>query len=191
MTYNAYVFAVLALLATPGPTNTLMGLAAARKGLRCTLQLLPAELAGYFTMIMPLTLLGTEMVSRWPAVAVLVKATAASWILYVAIKLWRVGGNIARDHEITIWRVYLTTMLNPKALILALVLLPSPTDQQFLPRLGVFGLLAIAVAFTWGGLGTLLGNRQKSGSRLLVIQRISSVWLAIISATLIAGIVHG
>ncbi|MER9020127.1 hypothetical protein [Mesorhizobium sp. M0195] len=191
MTYITYVFAVLALLATPGPTNTLMGLAGAQKGLRRTLQLLPAEIGGYLTTIMPLTLLGTEIVARWPAIAVLVKGASASWILYLAINLWGTEDGIARDDEVTIRRVYLATMLNPKALIVAIVLLPSPTDQHFLPKLGIFGLLAVTVALSWGGFGTLLGNRHKSEPRLLLIQRVSSVWLAIISATLIAGIVRG
>ncbi|MDK1493727.1 hypothetical protein QN219_27435 [Sinorhizobium sp. 7-81] len=189
MTYSAYVFAVLALLATPGPTNTLMGLAALRKGLRSTVELLPAELGGYLTTILPLTLLGAEIISKWPAVSVLVKAAAASWVLYLAAKLWTIGANVGRYDEITIRRVYFTTLLNPKALVFALVLLPPPTDERFLPKLGIFVLLAVSMAIAWGGLGALLGS-QKTQTRLLLIQRVSSVWLAIVATTLILGIIR-
>lgn len=54
----AFLSAVLALLATPGPTNTLMALAGAEGGVGRVARLLPAELAGHLTTILPLVWLG-------------------------------------------------------------------------------------------------------------------------------------
>ena len=42
-----FVFAILSLLCTPGPTNTLLTVGAAARGLRASLPLLIGELFGY------------------------------------------------------------------------------------------------------------------------------------------------
>jgi len=46
-----FAFAVIAILATPGPTNALLATAGAANGLRRSLPLVPAELAGYVIAI--------------------------------------------------------------------------------------------------------------------------------------------
>lgn len=46
-----FAFAVIAILATPGPTNALLATAGAANGLRRSLPLVPAELAGYLIAI--------------------------------------------------------------------------------------------------------------------------------------------
>jgi len=186
MTTATFLSAVLALLLAPGPTNTLMGLAGAQAGLRGVVRLLPAELFGYLTTILPLVYLGAELLGRWPAAAAL-KLAAALWVMVLAVKLWRRDGTGTRS-EVTAQKVYLTTMLNPKALIFGLVLLPAPEAPQFALQLGLFCSLVMAVALVWGTAGTLT---QAGGGdrRLLIIQRIASVWLAIVSVTLITGVI--
>ncbi len=47
MSLEELVLALLVLLLTPGPTNTLMALAGAERGWTRALRLIPAELAGY------------------------------------------------------------------------------------------------------------------------------------------------
>ncbi len=81
-------------------------------------------------------------------------------------------------------------MLNPKALIFGLVLLPVPDDPQFAPRLGLFCLMVMAVALVWGTAGKLTQQGGGDGRRLLILQRIASVWLAIVSVTLITGVIR-
>lgn len=123
MTYFAYLSAVLALLLAPGPTNTLMGIAGARGGLGASVRLLPAELAGYLTTILPLTWLGAELLARFPSASVTLKVVAA-------------------------------------------------------------------VAMLWGGFGRLTQAGDSSGRRLLLVQRAASVWLAIVSVTLMTGVLR-
>ena len=48
-----FVFAILALLLTPGPTNTLLTVGAAARGWRASLPLLFGELAGYLVVVVP------------------------------------------------------------------------------------------------------------------------------------------
>lgn len=190
MTYFAYLSAVLALLLAPGPTNTLMGIAGARGGLRATARLLPAELAGYLTTILPLAWLGAELLARFPSASVALKVAAAVWVMFLAVKLWRMPADAGEGSGVTTRRVYLTTMLNPKALIFGLVLLPVPADSQFLPRLAMFCVMVMAVAMLWGGFGRLTQAGDSGSRRLLLVQRLASIWLAIVSVTLITGVLR-
>jgi threonine/homoserine/homoserine lactone efflux protein len=190
MTTTTFISAVLALLLAPGPTNTLMGLAGAQRGLRGVARLLPAELFGYLTTILPLIYLGSEVLGRWPVAAVILKVAAALWVMFLAINLWGRNNVTGASSDVTARRVYLTTMLNPKALIFGLVLLPVPDDPQFAPRLGLFCLMVMAVALVWGTAGKLTQQGGGDGRRLLIIQRIASVWLAIVSVTLITGVIR-
>ena len=81
-------------------------------------------------------------------------------------------------------------MLNPKALIFGLVLLPAPADEAFLPKLLLFCLMVMGVSLVWGSAGTIAQGGQDGASRLQVIRRVASVWLAVVSITLIAGVLR-
>lgn len=190
MTYFAFLSAVLALLLAPGPTNTLMGIAGARGGLGASARLLPAELAGYLTAILPLTWLGAELLARFPSASVALKVVAAVWVMFLAVRLWCMPGDAQNGSGVTAGRVYLTTVLNPKALIFGLVLLPSPADSQFLPRLFAFCIMVMVVAMLWGGFGRLTQAGDGGNRRLLLVQRAASIWLAVVSVTLITGVLR-
>ncbi|MBY3026117.1 hypothetical protein [Rhizobium leguminosarum] len=188
MSNPAFISAVFILLLSPGPTNTLMGLASARNSFWRVLKLLPAELSGYLTTILPLTWLGGELISRWPETALVLKVAAAAWVMYLAAKLWMAGNDDIRHGSVTAQRIYVTTMLNPKALVFGLVLLPRPTAPDFLPKLIIFAALASIVAMIWGVIGRLTQIGAQSHSRLMILQRAASVWLAIVSCTVVAGL---
>lgn len=187
MTFPVFVSAILAILLAPGPTNTLMSVAGAQSGLRRVVRLLPAELLGYLTAILPLTYLGAELLGRYPDGAIALKVAAAAWVMFLAVKLWEQRGDAGGSSEVTARRVYVTTMLNPKALIFGLVLFPAPANPQYAPKLGLFILLVMAVAMAWGTAGTLTQIGGGGHRRLQTIQRLASIWLAVVSVTLLAG----
>ena len=66
--FVSFMIAVLVLLLTPGPTNTLIAIAAATNGRRSALLLIPAEVSGYFVSIGMLLLLVREMVAVFPTI---------------------------------------------------------------------------------------------------------------------------
>lgn len=66
MTPPELSLAVLALLLTPGPTNALMLLAGAERGLAGAARLSPVALAGHFLTVLPLAVAGaTALASVW------------------------------------------------------------------------------------------------------------------------------
>lgn len=188
MGITAFLSAVLALLVAPGPTNTLMALAGAQRGLRGMSRLLPAELAGYLCSVLPMAFLGAELLARWPSSAEALKVAAAGWVMFLAFSLWRRPGGAQVHAEITAPRIFVTTLMNPKALIFGLVLLPSPASAQFAPHLALFCLSVSAVALLWGAGGAL--TRGSGNGRLPVLQRLASGWLAVVSMTLIASVLR-
>ena len=177
--------ALLALLLTPGPTNTLMLLAGGEGGLRRVIRLLPVELAAYLAVILPLALLATGLAEHLaglrPAIAVL----AGLWVFYLAIRLWRPEPAATQTGSVTALRLGLTTLLNPKALIMGLVLLPAAGLSG---ATVVLLILCIAsVALLWGGAGALLRGRAAQTSALPLVRRAAAVWLAGLSLMLLAG----
>lgn len=190
MSLIAFISAGLALLLAPGPTNTLMGVAGAQGGLRRVARLVPAELGGYLTAVLPLVCIGAQMLARWPSAAVALKLAAAVWVMVLAVRLWGIGGKGAALDAVTGRRVYVTTLLNPKALIFGLVLLPGPLEPDFAPKLGLFCAMVIGAALAWGGAGALMQAGDAGEGRLRNIRRVASVWLAFVSVTLVAGVLR-
>lgn len=188
MTFDTFLFGIGALLLAPGPTNTLIGLAGARGGLRGVARLLPAELAGYLTTILPLVWLGQGTLAQWPVAAILLKLAAAAWVMVLAFRLWGAGGADGESGAVTARRVYVTTALNPKALVFGLVFLPGIADPAFTSRLATFCGMVVAVAILWGMAGKVL-QAGGGSDRLRLIQRVASVWLAVVAVTLVAGVV--
>jgi len=191
MSTLTFLFAVLALLLAPGPTNTLIGLAGAQQGLTRVVRLIPAELAGYLTAILPIAFLGTQVLVAYPGVAVALKLGAAFWVMILAIKLWRASAaDAAATGTITAARIYLITALNPKALIIGLVLLPSVHEAAFLPRLGLFCVLVAGVALLWGSAGALTRRGAAKTIWLQRLHRVASGWLGLISISLVLGVLQ-
>ena len=159
--------AILLLLLTPGPTNTLMMLSAAERGMPASLRLIPVELAAYLSTVVPLR----------PAVAIL----AGLWVLSLAVRLWNPPKRGAGEALVTPARLFVTTLLNPKALIFGLVLLPSAAPAQ---GFAVFSALVVVVALIWAGIGHRLPDVPANG--LTLMRRAAACWLAVLSLGLLA-----
>lgn len=185
MTLFETALACLALLITPGPTNTLVFLAGAERGLGRALRLVPAELAGYLTTVIPLTLIGATVLETVPLLKAAVAMAAAIWVAVLAVRLWVVPMDVVTGAGIGPRTLFVTTALNPKALIFGLVLLPSP-DQLAL-HLGLFAALVALVALLWAAGGALLrqGGAARRDGLLWALRRAASVWLGVMSVTLV------
>ena len=181
-----FLLATWAILLTPGPTNTLLALSGSQVGFVRSLKLFPAELSGYLLAVVPLAVIGARVLDAWPQLAVAVRLVAAIWVMYLAAKLWLHSAIAVKQSTVTARRVFVTTLLNPKALLFGLVLLPPGNDVLFLPRLAIFGLSILAAASLWATAGKAIvkGTVEQNARRRLWLHRFAAVWLAVLSAGL-------
>jgi threonine/homoserine/homoserine lactone efflux protein len=178
--------AIFVLLVTPGPTNTLLLIGGSERGLTRSLRLIPYEIAGYLSTVLPLALVGNALLDSLPGLRAGVALVAGVWVAYLAVKLWRVPQVVARQASVTGRTVFTTTLLNPKALIFGLVLLPHP--EHLALNIGLFVAQILVVATGWTALGAVLGAGAKGRQGrdwMPLLRRAASVWLGFISVTLI------
>lgn len=183
MSTYEFLFAILALLLTPGPTNTLLALSGAAVGLRRSLLLIPAEVAAYLLVTLPLAIAGAELLAKWPDVARLVKFAAAAWVAYLAIKLWRVNTAAGMAGRVTPRHVFITTLLNPKALIIGLTLLPQENLNGFALHATLLTGSIMVVAAIWAFGGALL-HREQNTTLPPALRRAAACWLGIVAIAL-------
>lgn len=170
--------AALVLLATPGPTNMLLWASGASVGVRQSLALLPGELVGYFSAIAVITIILGPVIAAVPILERLFALTAAIYICWLAVVLWRKPKQSSHDATtIRPQQVFLVTLLNPKAFIFAFTILP--VRQEKLPGhyLALAGCILLA-GFCWIVFGHLVGTAS-GPRRAILIHRLSSAALAL------------
>lgn len=187
-----FVLAVLALLATPGPTNTLMAAAGAQRGVVRSLPLLAGELGGYFIAITVwIELIGAAAAGQ-PLVPVIAKFVAAAFLLWSGWKLWRNAGQAdLAQRGITLGRVFSTTLINPKGLVFAFAIFPQVGFVARLPFLGLFAALVIATAIGWAALGMVAARSSAGLLTSSRVERITAVALAVFAMLLAVQTAQG
>lgn len=183
-----FIAACLSLLATPGPTNTLLATSGAEAGWRRSLQLLVAELAGYLLAIGVLRFALGPIIASRPIFEAALQAVVAAYLIYLAMKLWHRGGlQLTSGSSVTFARVFATTLLNPKGLIFAFTILPSTAGlSALLPWLGALSALIVIVGFAWTVLGSSLHRSFQNPAKARIGYRVSATILALLAGLLIA-----
>lgn len=181
-----FLLAIWALLLTPGPTNMVMTLAGAQGGWRRATALIPIEIAAYLIVIVPAALAGASVLADWPMIAALIKLAAAAWLLSLALALWKGPGEGDAGGQMGPGRVFVTTLLNPKALIIGLILMPPPASPLFFERLVLFVASTAAAAACWAGLGAGVGRKSDHGHSIW-LRRSAASWLALLSGGMALG----
>ncbi len=182
-----FVLAVLALLATPGPTNTLLATAGAAAGFRHALPLVPAETAGYLISISLIGYLLGPVVAASPALGLTLRLLVGLYLLHVAWKLWRGAASpAAGDGIVTPARVFLTTLLNPKAIVFALGIVPLQAEAGWL-YLAAFAGLTAGVALGWIGVGALMGRAAEAAGRTGLVPRVGAAAVSAFAVMLLTA----
>jgi threonine/homoserine/homoserine lactone efflux protein len=189
---TAFILAVLALLATPGPTNTLMAAAGAQRGVVRSLPLLAGELGGYAIAITAWIELVGAVAAAQPLVPVIAKLVAVAFLVWSAWKLWANAGHADLNQRgITTGRVLATTLVNPKALVFAFAIFPHVGFMARLPYAGIFALLVVATAMGWMTLGMVAARSSAGLLTSSRVERITAVALAAFAALLAVQTVQG
>lgn len=183
-----FTTATLTLLLVPGPTNTLLGASGVIVGFAGSLKLLCGELAGYACSILLITTIFAPVMGKSPAISSGLKVAAGLYLLTLAIKIWGTPLGAQPGAVITLRRVFITTLLNPKALIFALIIIPFNSPYRFLYVTSLFTIIPL-VGAAWIAAGSLLHlhSRLKYSAS---VTRTASVILGVFSTILIASAFH-
>lgn len=183
-----FAAAALSLLAAPGPTNTLLATSGAEVGLRRSLPLLGAEIGGYLLAILLLRALIGPLMAANPQFAATLHGAVVVYLLYLAWALWRRGARqINAGGATTFPRVFMTTLLNPKAIIFSFTLLPQRVDiGELAPWLSILSLQIVTVGLGWILQGHALYTRFRETGSARIGYRISALILVAL-----AGMIGG
>jgi threonine/homoserine/homoserine lactone efflux protein len=189
---TVFALAVLAVLATPGPTNTLMAVAGATLGISRGLKLIPAEVAGYLTSISLLTFIFQPVVATFPLAAAVLRFGCGSYLAILAPTIWRTSKHDGGQTSfVSFQRVFTTTLLNPKSLIFAFQIFPAGGTRLILAFLGTFALICIAAATMWICLGATLRLRTEALLTGILIRRITAIVLGLFAILFLATAIKG
>jgi threonine/homoserine/homoserine lactone efflux protein len=180
-----FMLAVLTILGTPGPTNTLLSTSGAIAGIKRSLPLLIGELGGYLVAIAAIRIVLGPIFSAYPLLGTALKIAVAVYLGWIAVRLWLRGARIA-DHgaAVTIANVFVTTLLNPKALIFALAVFPQ-AHPQLAWFIVAFAISVLTVGGSWIAIGCIIG--ATAGERHAgLVPRVASVALASFAGFILA-----
>lgn len=184
-----FLGSVITILFTPGPTNTLLASSGIRAGLKTSLKLIPAETLGYLIAISLWGILISFVEQRLPLLPKLLQLLSASYMLYLAVKLWKTANHDLDLQQSVIQprELFVATLFNPKGLVFASVIFPKMVWQSaalYLLHIGVFLLLIVPIAFCWILLGTYLTKNKISWLNPCNLQRTASLILMSFSVPL-------
>ncbi|HEY9012767.1 MAG TPA: lysine transporter LysE [Devosia sp.] len=180
-----FFFAVLAILGAPGPTNALLATAGAMGGVRAALPLAMAALAGYLIAILLIRGVLSPVIAAWPVVGTVLKVMVAAYVAWIALRLWARPAGAAAARRVDFRMVLITTLLNPKAIIVALTIIPLAHPDLWLYYAG-FSVLVLGTGLGWILMGGAIGAAT-GGTRQHLLQRIAAVVLGAFAGMILAS----
>ena len=151
-----FALAVITILMTPGPTNTLLATSGATVGISRSMPLLLSEIGGYSTAIILIHFMLAPLMNQSSSIQALLRITAGLYLFYLAVRVWR-SRLERRDRVILPCQLLVTTLLNPKAAIFALIVIPFDSSNVTWYLMALLALLPL-IGTGWLALGALLGR---------------------------------
>jgi threonine/homoserine/homoserine lactone efflux protein len=152
----SFIATSLLVLITPGPTNMVLAASGATLGLRRAANLPLAEALGYIIAISFFVSFADLMRDNHTALAT-VRLAAAAWLIYSAYRLWQTPFEaVSAAKDAPFRRVLLTTIVNPKAMLVGTILIPVGTGAAAPAWIATYAALSTFAGFGWVTLGTLL-----------------------------------
>ncbi|MDR9808764.1 threonine transporter RhtB [Rhizobium hidalgonense] len=171
---------VFTLLILPGPTNAILAMASHGLALGRAIMLLAVVVCAYLAIILPASGLAGSFLHDHPVVAQGVKLTSATWVFYLALRLWSVGSSPVET--VSVRQLAVTTLLNPKAPVIGLTMVPQVQDVSKIVIVTTLASVVLAASSIWLLLGRMiLGNEKEMP---LFARRCGSATLLVFSAVL-------
>ncbi|MGU8080136.1 LysE family translocator [Burkholderia pyrrocinia] len=182
------------VLATPGPTNTLLLSSGIKVGFRQSSPLLVAEALGYgFAISLWGFFLATFAATR-PWLYDVLKLGSSAYICYLALQLWKSPRfeDIQSD-AIGFRDMFVATTMNPKALLFATAIFPPQAFVSvpfYLCSIAVFTALAVTIGSMWLTIGGVLTARRSLATHTGTLLRGASVVLLMFAGTLAFSVLN-
>jgi threonine/homoserine/homoserine lactone efflux protein len=180
-----FLLAVLTILGAPGPTNILLATGGATAGVTRSLSLVVAALLGYLVTILLVRALLSPMIAAWPVAGTVLKVLVATYVAWLAVKLWARPRMPTAALAVDFRMVLIATLLNPKAIIFALTVIPLTHPQLWL-YFAAFAVAVVAVGFSWLLIGGAVGAAAR-GKHQTLIQRVAAVALGGFAGMILAS----
>lgn len=179
------LLALAGLLLTPGPTNILLAFSTVSSGARRAVPMLAAVVLAYMAVILVVAGLAALVpAGSQAALRAVLRACAVLWLLWLAFSVWTTNDDGAEARLVTVRQVFVTTLVNPKAMIVAL-LVQSEGMTTSLPA--IIAVLVFLAGAAWIGVGMVF---RRGGSSLLgrrALRRASAICLAAFGIILAAS----
>jgi hypothetical protein len=96
---------------------------------------------------------------------------------------WHGRPSLSSKELITAREVFVTTMVNPKGLIVAIVLIPIDTSVE-IPYLTIVALAAVIAGILWIGVGAIVESNLQPVGKVQFLSRIGSAVMISFAITL-------
>jgi threonine/homoserine/homoserine lactone efflux protein len=186
---------IVVVLITPGPTNTLLASAGLRQGVRRSLPLIAAELAGYLVAISVWGRFLAQAAHALPWLPALLRVAAGTYIAWLAVDMWRAAVALPDSTQKAsgTLRLFIATLLNPKALLFAGTIFPAAAFvlwPAYLLSMLIFACLLAPIALAWIAFGAALGSGKLGWLNPVKMQRGASIVLGVFSLSLAWAALH-
>lgn len=175
-----FAASVFTLLILPGPTNAILAIASQGLTSRRAIMLLATVVFAYLAIVLSVSGLAAPILRDYPPVSQAVKLASATWVFYLALRLWGVGSSpvvVVRVRQLAV-----TTLLNPKGFIIGLTTIPPAQQASSIAIVAVLASMMLLASSIWLSMGRIvLGGRKQLP---LFARRCSSATLFIFSAAL-------
>ena len=179
----SFLLVIATILLTPGPTNTLLASSGISQGLRRSAPLLSFECLGYVCATSLWGLVLNTTMQDYPFVINIIKVVSGLYIARLGLRLWAQAGQDAALEQMAAVKpseLFVATLLNPKAVIFAMVLFPVQTwlsVSNYAEVMGSFVALVAVIGGLWIALGSVLISERFRWLQPQWFQRLAALTL--------------
>jgi threonine/homoserine/homoserine lactone efflux protein len=164
------------LLLTPGPTNLLLAVSAVSSGMRRTAPMLAVVAVAYLAVISVVAVLAALIpADSQSAVRTAMKLCAILWLLWLAYSVWTGNDGGVDQRLVTTRQVFVTTLVNPKAAIVALLVQSHGMTAWLMLAITILVCLAGAA---WIVIGLMVRGSGSGALSRSALRKVSAVCLA-------------
>jgi threonine/homoserine/homoserine lactone efflux protein len=184
---SLFILTVITILSMPGPTNTLLATSAAATGWQRSWLLVLAEVGGYLTTVMLLGFVLGPVLASSPIVNLVLRFAVGIYLFLLAWRLWgRGGADQIQAKAISFRQLFVATLLNPKAIIFALAVIPFGKPHLWSYLLG-FAAMVVVVGTCWLIIGDGVGRVARTGGKSHWVPRIGAAVVSVFALLITAS----